>query len=29
MIDAGYDESDDTEQNAKSVLLTKVIPVVS
>lgn len=25
----GYDESDDTEQNAKSVLLTKVIPVVS
>lgn len=29
MIDAGYDESDDTEQNAKSVLLTKVIPVMS
>lgn len=29
MIDDGYDESDDTEQNAKSVLLTKVIPVVS
>lgn len=24
----GYDESDDTEQNAKSVPLTKVVPVV-